>query len=297
MRKLAFLLVATLVMNLIAPAVTTYALPKEVAVESTQESVVQEAAEVCDDFNLMSLSENEVIALQESDSVSQNEDDVVAQCAAYAARFNQTYGGVHINPLYADVISADEVASESDIIESTADARVKNLTTHEAVVSYLREQMAARENTISFSMPFELITNDNILVDLFKQAMVHTEECSGQEGDSLYWSYKTMGVNAQSSGSSLVLTYTVEYYTTAQQEEALTEKVNQIMMDFNFSDSTSEYDKVKAIHDYICDNVDYDYNYENTVHMMRCAQEHRYVRAMQLPFIDYVKRRNCQCVW
>jgi len=282
MRKLAFLLVATLVMNLTAPAVTTYALPKEVAVESTQESVVQEAAEVCNDFESMSLSENIVlnnetfenqiaediqeesktVVLQELNSVSQKEEEIAAQCAAYAARFNETYGGVHINPLYADVISEDEVTSESDIIESTADARVKNLTTHEAVVSYLREQMAARENTISFSMPFELITNDNILVDLFKQAMVHTEECSGQEGDSLYWSYKKMKVNAQSSGSSLVITYTVEYYTTAQQEEALTEKVNQIMADFNFSSNTSEYDKVKAIHDYICDNVDYDYNYE-----------------------------------
>lgn len=264
MKKLAFLLAATLVLNLTAPTATAYALPAEVAEESAEETVVQEVAQVSEDLELMTLSENEVVGKavwNDETSLLLNEDDVVSQCAAYAEQFNQNYGGVYINPLYADVISADDVLSETDIIESASETRVKNLTTKKAVVNYLRKQMAARNNTISFSMPFELITSDSVLLDFFEEAMAHTQECSGQEGDALYWSYKNLQISAQSSGTNLVLTYLVDYYTTAQQEAQLTEKVNQIMADFNFSSSTSEYDKVKAIHDYICDNADYDYTY------------------------------------
>ena len=53
--------------------------------------------------------------------------------------------------------------------------------------------------------------------------------------------------------------YTMTYYTTAEQEEELTAAVNSAMDSMNLNGKT-EAEKVKLIHYYICDKVDYDYS-------------------------------------
>ena len=263
MRKLAFLLITALVLNLTAPAATVYAMPQET--DSVEEAVVQDALQVNEDGEPTAVSENETseqVVIKDAPPVNQATGENKSTYEAYVEQFNREYGGWHINPLYKDVIDATEWEVESDEIYSASVTGVESVTTREEAVNYIRQQMVARENSISFSMPFSLVTSQNIIYELITEAYSHSEDCSGQEGDALYGGFSGWEASLSSSASNLTITLSMQYHTTAEQEALLTEKVNQIMSELNFSNSTSEYDKVKAIHDYICDNVDYDYELE-----------------------------------
>jgi transglutaminase/protease-like cytokinesis protein 3 len=49
-----------------------------------------------------------------------------------------------------------------------------------------------------------------------------------------------------------------DYYTTPEQEQEVTQKIQEILRDFDFKKNTSDYDKIRKIYDYIYQNVDYD---------------------------------------
>jgi len=277
MRKLAVLLAATLTLNLVTPAVAVYAAPQEGVVDITEgeksqdidEAASQSVSESAESEVEKETVEEEFLAEKESESAlaeslnkgAQEENTVVNQCAEYARSFSAEHGGVRINPIYADIIDVEsaEQELETNSFEAVINATVKEITSKSAAVNYMRQQMVERAKTIEISIPFTLISsNSNLINEIFEEAIAHTEECTGQEGDALYWAFKSYTPSTVSSGSNLIVTWEMEYMSTAEQETLLTQKVNEIKDAFGFTSSTSEYDKIKTIHDYICDNVDYD---------------------------------------
>ena len=111
----------------------------------------------------------------------------------------------------------------------------------------------------------EISTNDDLealLLAVFAVAMSHTG--APTQGDYLLWQYAGMSCHAEvfderSGNYFLRLTYNVQYYTTAEQEAAVTAKLDEVMASFGFTEETGDYDKIKTIYDYICANVTYDY--------------------------------------
>ncbi len=180
-----------------------------------------------------------------------------------------------VNPLYEDVISPEELAKQlkSLQIRSLNEARstTETFQTFEGAVDYLRTQMAARETNVSIQVPLSVSEEnkgeEGFVKTLLAAAVAHTEECSGQEGDALAWQYGGAQMAMSSSSAAYTVNYTISYYTTYEQEEELTAKVNEAIESLALTDKT-DYQKVKAIHDYICDNVDYDYENLN-------VQEHK----------------------
>ena len=95
---------------------------------------------------------------------------------------------------------------------------------------------------------------------IFNAAVAHTG--AAKEGDTLRWLHDGYSTNI-SFGSAdgfwqLTLTYSPRYYTTAEQEAAVDAKVAQVLESFAFTEETTDYEKVKAIYDYVCANVTYD---------------------------------------
>ena len=87
------------------------------------------------------------------------------------------------------------------------------------------------------------------------------------EGD--YLRYQWGGYNPKVAMENLVPTDTtyivtvsnkfeLDYYSTAAQEQAVTEQLGEVMVGLEL-DGKSDYEKVKAIHDFICRNTTYDY--------------------------------------
>jgi len=179
------------------------------------------------------------------------------------------FSEIFINPLYEDIIDKEDAEAEllsirqsiqdqPSQIQFNASASEK-YNTIEAAAVYVREQMCLRENSISFSVPANLTQNESFLKNLLDIAMVHTASGSGQEGDSLKFGYKGSQMAWSSDGTTAQITLTITYYTTLEQEEQLTAAVNSALKGLNLSEKT-EHEKIKAIYNYICDHVDYDYD-------------------------------------
>jgi transglutaminase-like putative cysteine protease len=124
----------------------------------------------------------------------------------------------------------------------------------------------ARSFTITYSAGDDYLEETKKLVDeLMNYAMYNTD--SPTEGDYIRYQYGGYKLSYQKSDSGkncdYQLTITPIYYSTMQEERAVDEEVEEILEDLNIGKKTSEREKVKAVYDYICHNVNYDYVHEN----------------------------------
>lgn len=178
---------------------------------------------------------------------------------------------IYVNPLYKDIIDPDELSQQLNSLQvknlNSTKSATQSFQTFDAAAAHLRKQMVARETTVSVQVPISVSEAnkgaEGFHITLLNAAIAHTEECSGQEGDALKWQYGGSKMSMSSGSNTYTVTYTISYYTTLAQEQELTTKVNNALDKLALSGKT-DYQKVKAIHDYICDNTDYDYdNLEN----------------------------------
>lgn len=146
-----------------------------------------------------------------------------------------------INPVYADFITEEDLPRGGGI---SLDGAATSFSTAAAAGSYIRQQLIARAEEITFVFTGNL--NDAIAV-----AMAHTGE--PKEGDSLI--YQIGGWSSRSYSDGTVMLWPV-YYTTAEQEAALDETVVNIMESLDLP-RASDYETVKAVHDYLCNTVTY----------------------------------------
>ena len=49
----------------------------------------------------------------------------------------------------------------------------------------------------------------------------------------------------------------IKYFTTLEQRSLVDDKVNQIIEELGFTSETTDYEKVKAVYDYVCKHVTY----------------------------------------
>ncbi|MCD8335306.1 MAG: hypothetical protein LUC35_08240, partial [Clostridiales bacterium] len=172
----------------------------------------------------------------------------------------------YINPLYADVITEDDLVQpsedEGDVTVSAASTTY--YTTSEEVAEQLRAGMKNRTETIEIAYKTGTELTEETFNELFNEILSLTLEHTGapEEGDYLAYQYGTINVGAggYSDGNSCfyTLTFTVTYYTDAEQEAEVTEKVAEVLDELGV-DGMSDYDKIEAIYDYICTHVVYDY--------------------------------------
>lgn len=128
----------------------------------------------------------------------------------------------------------------------------------EAAAVQLRQGLENRDETVtvSFLSPEPLQTP---AMDLFWAAVEHTGVPT--QGDYLRWHLDGMDyeetLRELDGGYEYTLTYTPRYFSTAQQEQLLTQGVQTLLAQLDVY-YASDYHKARAIYRYICDNVVYD---------------------------------------
>ncbi len=133
-------------------------------------------------------------------------------------------------------------------------------TREEAAVA-LRDAMKHREKYVTVAI-YEKVDEESIktiIGDVFAMALEHTGK--PKEGDYLKYQFAEYKGKAETDlhwGSPVVIIrYVIDYYTDKEQEKLTNEKVKEIIKTLDLK-GKSDYRKIRAIHDYLCDNIDYD---------------------------------------
>ncbi len=184
---------------------------------------------------------------------------------------------VYVNPLYEEVITEEDILAQTAGVPSAgfySYSQEDYFDTIEEAAPLVREALVNRESvfTVPYTMSYEeysahietdengnMIWNHPVVTGLLEAAWAHTG--NPEEGDYIQWQigYWNIVTDGALVGSyvNLSMTYNISYYTTPEQEQALTEQINAVMPTI-VQDGMSDYEKVRAIYDYICTNVTYD---------------------------------------
>lgn len=149
-------------------------------------------------------------------------------------------------------------------------APVTYYTTSAQVAAELRTAMKNRKKTVVLYMH---PTDGVDLGGVAEAAMAHTGAPTG--GDYLKWQYAGYGASALSwsyGGSNpqcFMITYNITgYYTDTTQEYAVDTFVTEFKNSTAIQSATDDYEKIKAIYDWLCTNVVYDYTNLNSPEYM-----------------------------
>lgn len=127
--------------------------------------------------------------------------------------------------------------------------------------SELRKAMRDRESDVTVGVIKDVDQDGlkKLIRHLLKQAVKHTGV--PDEGDYINFQYGRYDASARTERvdgrMGVVVNFKLSYYDSAAQEDALDEKIDEVLESLEL-DEKSDYEKVIAVHDWLCDNVEYD---------------------------------------
>lgn len=118
-----------------------------------------------------------------------------------------------------------------------------------------------RRITLTFSGKGEYMEDISVLAsDLMKNALAMGD--GSTDGDYMRYQYGgyTLSYRHEWVGTQYRYTIQIEpiYYTTPEQEQQVDKAVKRILAELDFKRSTTDYEKIRAVHDYLVRTVTYD---------------------------------------
>ncbi len=181
---------------------------------------------------------------------------------------------VQINPLYKGLIDeADLKFPESPMVDTNAVHPNATYTTVEKGGEAVRQNMRDWKGTFVVYVKTPSMDLQAICDEMVEIALEHTGKAT--EGDYILWQYggwKASSVRSWDNYNKTYnyeITFTVSYYTTPEQEKEMDTAVTSLINSLGVK-SKSDYEKVKGVYDWICDNITYDYdNLEDESYMLK----------------------------
>ena len=205
-----------------------------------------------------------------TDVVVESEDDLVVESEVKTeeeeqtqSHLPQTFTEVYVNPLYRDVISEEDLVKPKDTETFQSEEEqvsAENYISVNKASELFREKMKKRSETIVLNVVTDDITQ--VMYEIPDAAMAHTG--NPKEGDYLQWQYRGWSCSScyyfLEGKYYLEIIYTLTYYTNAAQEAELDNAIASVKSSLGLdSTSLSDYQKIKAIYDYLTENITYDY--------------------------------------
>ncbi len=164
---------------------------------------------------------------------------------------------VYINPLYADVFTEEDLTEPKGGGRKRAAGEV--YATAEEAGTYARERLLIREESISVPVVKAVYEDDpsGFLKNIFHIAMEHTGVPT--EGDYLLWQYVGWKGSAVLSSGNVLITYTVTYYTSYEQELEMDRAVADLLDSLQTTEKGT-YDTICTLYNWITEHVTYDYD-------------------------------------
>lgn len=181
----------------------------------------------------------------------------------------------YINPLYKDILTEDDlVKSTHSRPDASPCADPEYTTSVQEAGKTMRAAMKKRQASVTLYFQNSGATVEDAVADMENKlyeitdiALEHTGEPT--EGDYLMWQFGGWEI-PEDGGSAYyeetdfywTLPINITYYTTAAEENQVDIAVEDVLDQLDVYNA-SDYKKVKAIYDYICENVTYDYDHLN----------------------------------
>ena len=163
---------------------------------------------------------------------------------------NPAYRGLDIKT-YSPKLSSESEKSSSES---------QTFDTVEEAGEYLKDQMIARNGTIKFTI--NQTYTKQLISDIFNEAVKDNGFGDSSAGDYLYANWHGYNANTSYTSSQSTVTLTMDYLSTYSQEQAVDKEVKNVLDDLNVYNEDN-YHKVLAVHDYIVQNISYDYSLNN----------------------------------
>ncbi len=143
------------------------------------------------------------------------------------------------------------------------EASAKTYTTKEQVYNIIKKNLLAHKVKFTITTDMDVMNEIGRNADMFSAVAALDDKKTSKDGDYLNLSISSWRTNWQwsSQGDTAELTFSAVYRTTLKQEKAVDEKIAGILDSLNLENKT-EYQKVKAIHDYIIKKTSYDQSLE-----------------------------------
>lgn len=140
--------------------------------------------------------------------------------------------------------------SEIDIAPSFAKA-----ASIQEAGSQVRDFMASKTPSFTVSIPRSSVS-DPKTAHKYVLAEALKETSKANEGDYIRYGWKKYDCTYSISTSAVTMTFDMQYYTTYQEETAVTNECRRILSSLGTGDM-SDYDKIKTIYRYIARNTSY----------------------------------------
>ncbi|MBR2013445.1 MAG: leucine-rich repeat protein [Clostridia bacterium] len=187
------------------------------------------------------------------------------------------YGTLQItqtNPHFAGLEAPLQITQTAPLYFSDGESTQEYYTDPADAAAVIRDAMEAREEsfTVGYSVSEKVPEGEeerkawfnSIAFDLLREkAFEETENAT--EGDSLRFSWRGVSLSIKyvsyPERTDISLTYNYTYFANAAQEAELTAAVDELVAEFAFTAQTTEREKIDAIYDWLCANVDYDHDH------------------------------------
>lgn len=144
-------------------------------------------------------------------------------------------------------------------------------TNADSVVEKVRESIKRRSRSviITYTSHSDNMADIGALVrEVMQFALAETDRAD--EGDYLACNMGgySFEYSCEKNGGdySYEITVTPDYYTDYEQEQQVTERINAVTAQLGLKEMDSSYEKIRAVHDYLCENVSYDYIHKKNPH-------------------------------
>lgn len=144
-----------------------------------------------------------------------------------------------------------------------SDERLFGISNLDEIVDTIRDALKNRSSEIRISFSFKGDYMDDIS-PFVKELMELAQEETGEPDEGDYIRYQmggytfSYGHEAFSGGYRYAVVITPDYYSTANQELDTQSRVQEILKSFSLAQDAGEYEKIRAVYDYIAENVSYD---------------------------------------
>ena len=160
-------------------------------------------------------------------------------------------------------LKINNIQPETNLLSESSDRSLSSYKSISQAANLVRNKIVDHIANVSVYIK-TAIDDPKEVYSKFREELTKITDNSN-EGDYMHWDFKTERPSYVFYSSTVLgkkyyfyyFNIDYSYYTTLEQRRQVDYRVREIIKNFSFDNETTDYQKIKAIYDYVCRNVNY----------------------------------------